>query len=277
MDGQARIIDLVPRRFGTIAWIFLAGCGVVAGLELLYAVMPALVPLTTDGRVATFDLDGEGSLAVWFSTFTLTLASGMALVVASLCRERQRGPGSRRLWLWAAACWMAMGIDECASVHEAFKEMMSHATGHRLLSDGVMWWVLAYFGILGATGLRLLWSMRSSLGSAAALLSTAGLYSIAVLAEMGWILPEKNMPGVMLEEGCEMVGNLCLLLSMTLYARHLTEGRAQQRRNAQNEVLLCEPALELRAAGRPRERDHVADVAHPAHELDHSLQAQTEA
>jgi hypothetical protein len=37
---------------------------------------------------------------------------------------------------------------------------------------------------------------------------------------MAFILPRKNEPGVMLEEGCEMVGNLCLLLAMGLYARH---------------------------------------------------------
>lgn len=226
MDCQSRITDLVPRRTKTFVQVFFSGCAVVAILELLYAGMPLVSNLTTDGRVATFDLDGEGSLAVWFSTFTLTLASAMALLVALVRREQGVGRGGYRIWLWAAACWLGMGIDECASVHEAFKELMSHTTGHRLLGQGVIWWVLGYGLVLGIVGLRLLWDMRNCRGSVAALLATAAFYMTAVLAEMAWILPQQNLPGVMLEEGCEMLGNLCLLLSMGLHARHLLDARA---------------------------------------------------
>jgi hypothetical protein len=224
MDGQPRITDLVPRPNAVFAAIFAAGVTVIGVLEVLFLAIPALSSMTTDGRVAAFDLDSEGSLAVWFSCATLELAAASALLIYGI-RRHTLGLGRKghRVWLCAAACWLVMSVDECGSVHEAFKELMSKTTGHRLLGDGTIWWVAAYGIVLGAVGLRLLWTMRRCPGAAAALGATALCYSIAVLAEMAWILPRKGTPGVMLEEGSEMLGNLCLLLSMGLFARHAAE------------------------------------------------------
>jgi hypothetical protein len=190
----------------------------VALLEGLYAVMPRLASRTTDGRVAALDLDGEGSLAVWVSSFTLVAAAAGALMVHVLQKD---GPQARRrLWLWAAACWTMMSLDECASLHEAFKELMSHATGERLIHDGTIWWVGAYFLVLATTGLRLLWEMRRCPSACLAFLSVAAFYGVAVGCELR-LLTAKDQTGVMVEEGAEMLGNFCLLASMLLYARHL--------------------------------------------------------
>ena len=41
------------------------------------------------------------------------------------------------------------------------------------------------------------------------------------MAQLGWILPEAGAREVMLEEGAEMIGNLFLLLAMTLHARYV--------------------------------------------------------
>ena len=107
--------------------------GVVAGLEVLYAWMPRLAALTTDGRVAALDLDGEGSLAVWFSSTTLSLAALAAILVYSVRRHKKDDyHGHYRIWLWAAMCWGLMSIDETSSLHEGFKELMAHASGTRM-------------------------------------------------------------------------------------------------------------------------------------------------
>ncbi|MGH7134357.1 MAG: hypothetical protein ACREHD_01370 [Pirellulales bacterium] len=214
-----RLIDLVPHRHSAYAAIFAVGLGVIGLLEATYQWMPALAPMTTDGRVAAFDLEGEGSLAVWFSCATLEAA---ALVAWAAWAIRRHTPGEKgpQILLVAAGCWLVMSIDECGSLHEAFKELMSRGTGHRLHGDGTVWWVIAYGIVLSAVGCRLVWELRRSPEAIAALCGAGGIYVVAVLAELAWIIPHKGESEVMLEEGCEMLGNLCLLLSMGLYARH---------------------------------------------------------
>jgi len=94
-------------------------------------------------------------------------------------------------------------------------------TGTRVFGDGSIWWVAVYFFLLGAIGTRLLVDMRECWLSSAALVGVAACYVVAVVAQLGWILPDSGALGVMLEEGAEMVGNLMLLLAMGLHARHV--------------------------------------------------------
>lgn len=221
MELPQRLADLAPRKNATFAGLMLVGLLSIGCLEALYACMPRLAAMTTDGRVAAFDLEGEGSLCVWFSTGTLELASLTALLIFVL-RRQTPGAGRSRVWLFAAAAWLVMSVDECASLHEAFKELLSHVTGNRILGDGTIWWVGAYAAVLSVLGLRLLramWPCRSALY---ALFSTGAFYATAVAAEMALLTARKDETEVMIEEGCEMIGNLCLLLSMALYARHAT-------------------------------------------------------
>lgn len=222
MDRQPRITDLVPQRYGILALLFLAGVTIVAGLEALYAYMPELARRTSDGTIAAFDLDDEGSLAVWFSSVTLLLASLTSLVVYSIRRHKADDyHGRYRIWLWSAGCWLMMSMDEGGSLHEGFKELMSYATGQRGFGDGSIWWVGAYALVLGSIGMRLLLEIRECRGSTTALVLTAACYGTAVLAQLGFVLPDAGAREVMLEEGCEMIGNLFLLLSMTLHARYV--------------------------------------------------------
>ncbi|HEX5443336.1 MAG TPA: hypothetical protein VFW87_05895 [Pirellulales bacterium] len=218
MEHQLRLTDVVPRSRGALALLFAAGLAMIAGLEALHTCQARLAHLTTDGHVAAFDLDGEGSLAVWFSTATLEVAA-LTSVLAWAIRRRTSGSRGHGVLLVAAVCWLVMSIDECASLHEAFKELMAHSTGHRLLGDGTIWWVIGYGAVLSAVGCRLLWEFRRSIDAALWLLATAAVYALAVAAELEWIIPNKGQASVMLEEGCEMLGNLCLLLSMVCHAR----------------------------------------------------------
>lgn len=221
MDQTLRIIDLVPRRLTTFGLLLFAALAVVAGLEALYAwsSTPAISRLTTDGKVAAFDLDGEGTLAVWFSSVTLLLASLVALLVYTVRRHKTDDyRGYYRVWLWAALCWTLMSIDETSSLHEGFMGMMSSVTGTKIYGDGSIWWVVPYFFLLGAVGSRLLVDMRRCRLSSAALLTTAGCYALAVATQ---VAGDGLTRAVMIEEGAEMVGNVFLLLAMGLHARYV--------------------------------------------------------
>lgn len=259
MNGRTTLVDLVPQSSRPYCLLFAAGLLIVAVLELGYAAMPYLSPSTTDGRVAALDLDAEGSLCVWVSSFTLLAAAAVCLLIDLLANgDLPRGDRRRtRLWRWAACCWVVMSVDECSSLHEAFKEMMSHATGERIWHDGTLWWVLAYAFILSITGCLLLWQMRAAPTAVLMFCCVAGFYGIAVLAELSW-LTAKDARGVMIEEGCEMLGNFSLLTAMCLYAR---QSANEFRRRAKPTTVYAATFAETAREPTPVRREPVETVS----------------
>ena len=222
MDEQPRITDLVPMRYSSYLLMFVVAVGIIAALEGLYMAMPKMAAMTTDGRVASFDLDGEGSLAVWFSSMTLAAGAVAALLVYTVRRHRRDDyHGRYRVWIWAAAALTIMSLDETASLHEGFKEMMTWLTGNRVFGDGSVWWIAAYFFLLGGIGTRLLADMRECRLSTVHLLAGAACYAVAVAAQLEFILPEKGAQAVMAEEGAEMLGNVFVFLALLMHARHV--------------------------------------------------------
>lgn len=216
------LTDLVPKGYVPFVLWFFAGIMIIAGLEALYYYMPKLAQNTSDGRIASFDLDGEGSLAMWFSSTVLLFASATAFLVYHVRKQRPDDYfGRYRIWLWAGICWLGMSIDESSSLHEGFKEAITSLTGSRVMGDGSIWWVGAYLLVLSGIGFFLFVDMRPCRGSLAALFACGGCYAVAVLTQLEWILPKSGARGIMLEEGCEMVGNLFLWLSMGLHARYV--------------------------------------------------------
>lgn len=252
MERQPRVSDLIPSHpLAFLLW-FLGGLAVIVGLEALYAWMPELAAMTQDGRVAAFDLDGEGSLAAWFSSTTLMLASLLALIVWSIRRHKPDDYHARyRVWAWAATCWLILAIDESASLHEGFKELAVWLTGLRPGMDGSLWWVAAYLPLLGWVGVRLLMEMKSCRSSTCALAAAAICYLAAVAVQLGWLLPETGARGVMLEEGCEMLGNLFLALAMAVHARYVileAQGLLPSHATAQTLADNAQPQHDLQAA-----------------------------
>ncbi len=246
MPTATRLVDLVPRRYLTLALWFFAGLLTIAALEGLYYLMPRLAQHASDGRIAAFDLDDEGSLAAWFSSTTLLLASLTAWLVYGVRRHKPDDYHGRfRIWLGAGLLWMLMSIDEAASLHEGFKELMTQLTHRRLWGDGSVWWVGAYLIVLGVIGLRLLLEMRVCRAATTALALAAVAYGAAVAVQLGWLAPDQGARAVMWEEGLEMLGNLWLLLSMSLSARYvILESEGQLPRRAKVE----KPATEKRKA-----------------------------
>ncbi len=222
MDTSMRLIDLIPRRLTVFGLWLVAGLAIAAALELLHVWMPGLSAATADGPIAALDLDAEGSLATWFSSVTLLLAGLAAVLVYSVrCHKSDDYQGYYRIWLWAAACCFLLSVDEASSLHEAFAKTMAHLTSVRPGLNGSVWWVIPYGFLLVGVGSRLLLDMLPCRLSSAALLATAGCYALAIVTQLGWVLGNSPVQGVMLEEGAEMVGNWMLLLAMGLHARYV--------------------------------------------------------
>lgn len=222
MEQLPRIIDLFPRRILTLVLGMLAGLLLVAGLEGLYYASFHLSPLASDHSVEAFDLDREGTLATWFSSFLYLLCAAVSFGVYAIRKRHVEDYQARyRVWAWAGAVWLLMSMDETGSLHEGFKELMALCSGTRLYGDGSVWWIAAYCIVLLPIGCLIWVEMQPVIGARICLSLTAAFYVVAVLAQLGILLPDSGAVGVMLEEGCEMIGTLCLLLGLCLYARYV--------------------------------------------------------
>ncbi len=265
-----RLIDLIPTQYTMFLLVLLAGGAIISGLETLYYWMPQLVAHTSDGSVAAFDLDAEGSLATWFSTITLFLASLTALLVYWVRGHREDDyHGRYRIWLWAALTWLLMSIDEASSLHEGFKELMVLATGTRLYGDGSLWWVMPYAVLLSFVGVRLLLDMRPAKLAIAALVAAGLCYVGAVLAQLELLIGDALARAIMLEEGLEMSGHLLVWLSMGLAGRHMVldaQGLLPERKARRPKRRDTETEDEARAARPPkRRREKRSATLHSAH------------
>jgi hypothetical protein len=219
MSDLPRLTELVPRRGSSVLYIFAGGVVVIVLLGGLYALGFRLAHLTTDGKLAAFDLDAEGSIASWFSIVLLFACGLAALLVRRLRVAAGCSASERRMWLACGLLWITMSLDEGASLHESFKEVMVRLTGTRLFGDGSVYWVLPYFLLLCASGLFVLHAARRSPISVASLLGAGTSYAVAVIAQFEFWLGNHPAIETWIEESCELLGGLLILLTLTLYAR----------------------------------------------------------
>jgi hypothetical protein len=222
MDEEVRLTDAIPRKLTTYLLLLLGGIGIIACIELLYVWMPFLGAYTADRRIAAFDLTAETSLCVYFSSAALQLAGLVAILVYMIRRHRVDDyQGEYRIWLWAAMCWFLLSADEVAQFHQGFKALMVAATGIRLSGDGSLWWILPYFFLLGAVGLRLLVDMRecilsTTVGAVAAICCIGALF-----VHSQWLTGDLGSKKPMIEQGLKMGAEVLLLLAMLLHGRHV--------------------------------------------------------
>ncbi|HVX10515.1 MAG TPA: hypothetical protein VHC22_05005 [Pirellulales bacterium] len=221
IDHQARVTDLVPQRYSMLALALAAGLAVVTGLEAAHFWLPKLSSMTGGSRLTALDLASDAALANWFSAMTLGLAAVVAVIIYSVRRHRKDDyHGRYRVWLWAAGLWAVMSVDEGASLHEGFTEVAAFFGGERGLVGSSIWWVAAYGLLFAAVGTRLFLEMNCCQLSSGSLMAAVCCFVAAVVAKLGVVPAITGVYAVMVEEGCEMVGDVLLLFAMLVHARH---------------------------------------------------------
>ena len=101
-----------------------------------------------------------GSLASWFASVTLGLASLLSLLVYAIRRHKLDDyRGHYRWWLLASAAWMLMSVDATAGIHQLIGAALVRVSGQiGPLGETTIW--LGGSGlILAAMSARLLWDM----------------------------------------------------------------------------------------------------------------------
>ena len=176
-------------------------------------VLADLAAQTVDGHISGFDLDSEGTLAVWFSSLQFLLIGLLCLFISWF----DRGEGKRHrplLWKYGGLVFTLMSIDETAVLHETFGGSMVRFFPGIPLSAS-MWWAIPYGILLGIFMLFLLLTLRQRFGPLALVLSGGGLWLLAVFFEMYLIFP--HWLNVTLEEGAEMLGALCFIAALAFF------------------------------------------------------------
>lgn len=139
--------------------------GVLGVLLLLHAFFMAVAlslgPDDPRSRMAgrLFDLDAEGTMAVWFSSGMLAFAAAILLFIAMA--EREVPGGAPRRWAGLSAVFAYLSIDEAISIHEHLTRPMRAVLGPRFRLGGVLHhaWVapaMLAVGVLVAVYLPLL-------------------------------------------------------------------------------------------------------------------------
>ena len=117
-DHQPRLTELVPTRYRTLAVWLAVGLAAVGAVVAIDTWLPQLVRwLHAEGNPA-LELTGHRPLAVWMSSLLLGSGGLVALLLYSLRRHRVDDyHGRYRVWLWGAALWFCLSLDEATSLH----------------------------------------------------------------------------------------------------------------------------------------------------------------
>jgi len=179
---------------------------------------------TIDRIVPLFDFDDEGNFPTLFSTLLLLACAGLMLLIG--LSRRAQGARDGGYWLFLAAIFAYLGIDETVKLHERLIVLIRDALG----TSGVLFfaWVIPYglaALVLGLIYLRFVWRLPTRVRTL--VLLAGGLYVAGALgmemiggAYFDMRNGEKDVVFALmttLEETLEMVGLTVFIYAMLTY------------------------------------------------------------
>jgi hypothetical protein len=211
-------LTLADRPSQSLKWLIFGFFSFELLLVILHiaarSVLQGVAGGTSDGHVGAFDLADEATLAVWFSSFQLTLLSLAAVGLSWADRSGPEPESRTALWKIAALLFFVMAIDETAGLHEVFGKGMALVFSGLPLSAR-HWGMLPYALTVTAV-----------IGGAAARFRKRPTYLAGVLAAwLLWVLgqaadqlsPFDPNVNIVLEEGLEMAGTTVLLATLAQF------------------------------------------------------------
>ncbi len=183
------IADLAPK------WVLrTAGVLLLAQLALSLAFIGFVKGLPATRQ---FNMDGELNVPTWWSSAIL-VATGLVCIGLWLTGSRTGRPGAQ--WLVIAIGFLALSLEEVASIHEDIGSSVGGGSG------GVSVWPLVY-APLAIAGVWMMLRAIRELPRPIAVVSVVGLASyVAVLAVEVLALGFESDLTVLLEENLEMLG-----------------------------------------------------------------------
>lgn len=179
------------------------------------------------GMVRQFDLNAEGNLAAWFSSFLLLASAGLCFLVSQVHRLRDHPLAAR--WGMLSAFLLVMAIDETSQLHDMATGPLRNGLG---LDFGVLYfaWLIPALVVVGLAAVYFAPVVRhmSATVRPQLLLAAIVYLSGAVGLEMigGNVVADGRqslsyLVVLTLEEGLEILGGFLLLTALLNQLREL--------------------------------------------------------
>lgn len=226
-ERQPRVSDLIPIRPFLATFLILAGLTGIAAIETIHIHVQTLPLGAAAEQVVPLNVSARGSIAAYYSSMLLALASLGSLAVFGIRAHRVDDyRGRYRIWLWSAAALAFASLDVATGLRDAVGLGMSLLAGQSLDAQSLaasakLGWLGLYGLVFGTLLIRVGIEIWSSLPSFTAL-ATAGLcYVIAVLLQFEMFQAASPLVGSVIASTVAMVAHLGLLAAVALYARHV--------------------------------------------------------
>jgi hypothetical protein len=220
IENHPQITDFVPRRYGTIVLVVLAGaglCGLAAAVH--YFLLPIAVSRGI-GNLDAFDLGARDNLASWIASIVLFLASVFCLMTYSIRRHKIDDIRGRfRIWFLAAIAGLVLSANSVAGLHEAVANSMTSLTGWSALPGGAAWWLLLAGLPLAWVFIRMLQDTRECRVALALLVGAAISYSVSGACYFGYAPTVDARLQAVLVESPLLMGHWLLFAAVIANAR----------------------------------------------------------
>jgi hypothetical protein len=222
VEGQLRLIDLIPVRAWTLSVLILLVLTAISGQAVLYLQWPKWGRWLGRENLAFVDLSARDSLAGWFSAMLLAIAAIQCLFIYSLRRYRSDDyRGRYRIWLSACAIVLLASADAVAGWGRGLCGLATHlgAIGGNISPEscGRLVWTIVF--AVGAG--RMLFEMRRSLAAVAWLLVAGACYTGSlVLLSPGFNVAPNQLTSLG-RAVCLLLGHASLLFTALFYARRV--------------------------------------------------------
>ena len=193
----------------------------IAALAAGHVWLPTIASRLSAPAAASLELGASGSLSGWVASLWLGLAGATCALIYSIRRHKLDDyRGRYRWWLVGAAAWLVMSVDATCGIHQLFAATMVHVTGCTGPGGGVLWCMGCWGILLCALSVRTAWEMRVCRPAMSAYLSALGLWVIGLAIQMSGV-KLGSLGNSLPAEIAKLLGQLSLLLGLSLYARHV--------------------------------------------------------
>lgn len=184
-ENHARVSDFAPRRSGTLWFAGILGMVGVGTLAALDYFSPALTGRFGLEPVRALNMSAPGSLASWYASVVLLIASASCLLIYSLRQHKLADyRGRYRIWLWAALLGTALSVCSVTNLHSTLAALAAHFAGWTALPNHAAWWLIGGGLIYGWTGYRLLRDLWESRLARGGFLLTGMLLTVSLLTQL---------------------------------------------------------------------------------------------